>query len=307
MQPLMTVVLGSLTTTFTNLANGQVDSLFQRRVNQRTLDLIYIGIGVTVSTYVSTFCWIVSGENTIRRIRETYMQAILSQNMGFFDTTAPGRIEARLSSDMKVIQEGISEQVGIALSLLSTFITAIIVAFVKDWRLELVVYTILPAMVIFTSLTSRIIDCHMKELLDNGSIAKGLAADILSFPRIAQSFGPVDSLVEMYENTLAALRSPGYYSTFWTAIMLALISQGHKELLSGKVETGAVVNILFAVILAAFALGQRTRHIQVFTAATTAVREVFWTINKSTVEEEHYKKSTSLMTAKRRYWCVTCA
>jgi len=102
----------------------------------------------------------------------------------------------------------------------------------------------------------------MKELLDNGSTAKGLATDILSFPRIAQSFGLVDSLVEIYEKKLAALRSPGYYSTFWTAIMLALIPiilfsayalafwQGHKELISGKVETGAVVNILFAVILA---------------------------------------------------------
>jgi len=82
------------------------------------------------------------------------MRAILSQNMGFFDTTAPGTIEARLSSDMKVIQEGISKQVGIVLSSLSTFITAIIIAFVKDWRLALVVYTILPAMVIFTSLAS---------------------------------------------------------------------------------------------------------------------------------------------------------
>ncbi|XTI89183.1 hypothetical protein V2W45_1343965 [Cenococcum geophilum] len=102
--PLMAVVLGSLTTTFTNLASGQVDSLFQRRVN-----LIYL---------------------------------------------APGTIEARLSFDMKVIQEGISKQVGVVLSSLSTLITAIIIAFVKDWRLALVVYTILPAIVIFTSLTS---------------------------------------------------------------------------------------------------------------------------------------------------------
>ncbi|OCK89202.1 uncharacterized protein K441DRAFT_735891 [Cenococcum geophilum 1.58] len=76
--PLMAVVLGSLTTTFTNLASGQVDSLFQRRVN-----LIYLGIGFTVSSYVSTFCWIVSRENTTCRVRETYMRAILSQNMGF--------------------------------------------------------------------------------------------------------------------------------------------------------------------------------------------------------------------------------
>lgn len=55
---------------------------------------------------------------------------------------------------MKVIQEGISKQVGVVLSSLSTLITAIIIAFVKDWRLALVVYTILPAIVIFTSLTS---------------------------------------------------------------------------------------------------------------------------------------------------------
>lgn len=73
---------------------------------------------------------------------------------GLFDTTAPGTIEARLSFDMKVIQEGISKQVGVVLSSLSTLITAIIIAFVKDWRLALVVYTILPAIVIFTSLTS---------------------------------------------------------------------------------------------------------------------------------------------------------
>jgi len=42
-------------------------------VSKLALDLVYIGIGVLVSTYVGNVLWIISGERISRRIREYYL------------------------------------------------------------------------------------------------------------------------------------------------------------------------------------------------------------------------------------------
>lgn len=73
--------------------------------------------------------WIYTGETTTRRIREGYLQAILRQNVGFFDSIGAGEITTRLTSDMSLCQEGISEKVPISAQFLATFVAGFVVAF----------------------------------------------------------------------------------------------------------------------------------------------------------------------------------
>lgn len=120
-QPLMTLIFGNLTTSFTEygtrLALGQDTTDARSRlfdeVNKDALYLVYIGIGMLVATYIYMAAWIWTGETTTRRIREGYLRSILRQNVGFFDQIGAGEVTTRITSDVHLIQEGISEKVPI--------------------------------------------------------------------------------------------------------------------------------------------------------------------------------------------------
>lgn len=75
------------------------------------MDLFYIGIGVLGTTYIATVCWIISGERISRRIRGRYLQAVLRQNIAFFDRLGAGEVTNRISHDVDLIQDGISDKV----------------------------------------------------------------------------------------------------------------------------------------------------------------------------------------------------
>lgn len=56
----------------------------------------------------------VTGERQAARIRNLYLQAILRQDISFFDKeTNSGEVIARLSGDTVLIQEAMGEKVGI--------------------------------------------------------------------------------------------------------------------------------------------------------------------------------------------------
>lgn len=91
-QPLMTIVFGNLTSSFLAYTNavmtggdvqGAKESL-QADINSDVLYLIYIGIGMFVTTYAYMAAWVYSGEEIAGRIRAAYLKAILRQDVGEF-------------------------------------------------------------------------------------------------------------------------------------------------------------------------------------------------------------------------------
>ena len=58
-----------------------------------------MGVGMSVGTYVSTCCALVSATNQGRKLREAYFQGLLRQDMSWIDTNRPGEAATRLASD----------------------------------------------------------------------------------------------------------------------------------------------------------------------------------------------------------------
>jgi ATP-binding cassette subfamily B (MDR/TAP) protein 1 len=57
-------------------------------------------------------CWMQTGERQSARMRVSYLRAMLSQDVGFFDTDcSTAEIVSRISSDTLLVQDAISEKV----------------------------------------------------------------------------------------------------------------------------------------------------------------------------------------------------
>ena len=71
---------------------------------------------------VEIACWMYTGERQAGALRKKYLEAVLKQDVGFFDTDArTGDIVFSVSTDTLLVQDAISEKVH-SLSFLANFI-----------------------------------------------------------------------------------------------------------------------------------------------------------------------------------------
>ena len=52
-------------------------------------------------TYLYMCVWVYTGEVNSKRIREKYLQAVLRQDIAFFDKVGPGEIATRIQTDTR--------------------------------------------------------------------------------------------------------------------------------------------------------------------------------------------------------------
>src|SRR6185369_4228254 len=122
--PLMTIAFGGIITALAVFAIGaaqttdgeQLDALADQ-MQDTIRDKLYYFIGLGAATFVLSYLqmafWMVAGENQAKRIREKYYAAIMRQDIAFFDAISTGNVTSRISGDISLLQEGISEKVGL--------------------------------------------------------------------------------------------------------------------------------------------------------------------------------------------------
>ncbi|CAG8796754.1 7617_t:CDS:2, partial [Gigaspora rosea] len=67
-----------------------------------------------IMTDYFTLTWLFTGERIARQIREQYFRAVLRQNIAYFDKYGSGEVTTRITSDIHLVQDGISEKVPLA-------------------------------------------------------------------------------------------------------------------------------------------------------------------------------------------------
>ena len=54
-----------------------------------------------VCTYLYMYIWVYTGEVNAKRIRERYLQAVLRQDIAFFDNVGAGEVATRIQTDTR--------------------------------------------------------------------------------------------------------------------------------------------------------------------------------------------------------------
>jgi ATP-binding cassette, subfamily B (MDR/TAP), member 1 len=72
-----------------------------------------------------------TGEHIAAKIRQNYLESCMRQNIGFFDKLGAGEVTTRITADTNLIQDGISEKVGLTMSAVATFLAAFVIG---EWQ-----------------------------------------------------------------------------------------------------------------------------------------------------------------------------
>lgn len=86
---------------------------FMHEVEKSCLNFVYLAFAVLAVAFMEGYCWSRTSERQVLRIRYLYLQAILRQDVGFFDSqeATTSEIINSISKDASHIQEVLSEKV----------------------------------------------------------------------------------------------------------------------------------------------------------------------------------------------------
>ncbi|KFX89951.1 hypothetical protein V495_01201 [Pseudogymnoascus sp. VKM F-4514 (FW-929)] len=289
--PLMTIVFGNLAGQFQGLGTMSKDE-FNHILSHNVLYFVYIAIAEFVTVYISTVGFIYTGDHISSKIRQQYLEACMRQNIGFFDKLGAGEITTRITADTNLVQDGISEKVGLTLAAVATFVTAFVIGFVKYWKLTLILSSTVFAIVFLMGGLSRFIVKYNKKSLESYALGGTIAEEVISSIRNATAFGTQDKLAKQYDEHLAEAEKWGYKVKVTLACMIGGMMgivylnyglafwQGARMIVNGETGLSNILTTLLAIMIGAFSFGNVAPNIQAFTTATSAAAKIFSTIDR---------------------------
>ncbi|KAF2463974.1 P-loop containing nucleoside triphosphate hydrolase protein [Lindgomyces ingoldianus] len=298
--PLMTLVYGNFTASFTSFSVHSVAAKhFQDQINQYTLYFVYLGFASFIMSWISFVGFSYSGERITQQIRELYLRAIFRQNIAFFDFLGPGEVTTRISSDMNIVQDGIGHKIGLFITGVSTFVCAIIIGFIRSWKLSLIMLSGTVALLMIMGLNGTMMKKTQTLSMDEYATAASLAEEILASARNVAAYGTQNRFQQKYKIFLDRASNHDFKAKLWLSLMIADVMailnlqyalafwQGNRFLHNGELGVSSIVTVVMVIMTAGFSIGSTLPHIQAFGAATAAANKVFNTIErKSPIDPE---------------------
>ncbi|KAI1501011.1 multidrug resistance protein [Biscogniauxia marginata] len=291
--PLMTVIFGTLQNTFQNFFQGLVSyDDFVGEMTQLVLYFVYLAIGEFVTVYIATVGFIYTGEHISAKIREHYLESCMRQNIGFFDKIGAGEVTTRITADTNLIQEGISEKIGLTLTAVATFISAFVIGFVFYWKLTLILTSVIFAIMLDMGVGSRFVVKYSKHSIEAYATGGSVAEEVISSIRNAVAFGTEEHLAKKYDGHLIRAEHYGFRKAAVLAIMISVMMwimymnyglsfwMGSQYLIDGVIPLSSVLIIMMSIIIGAFNLGNVAPNLQAFSTAMAAAAKIFNTIDR---------------------------
>lgn len=292
--PLMTIIFGKFISQFNGFAAGNTtpDS-FTNDVNSFVLWFIYLFIARFGLSYITTVAITISATRTVRTFRQAFLAHTIRREIWHFDKQSNGATATQVTTNGNRINQGIAEKLTFAIQSLSMFFSAFIVALAIQWKLTLITMTIIPVILIVTSICIAIDAVQEARITKTYSQAASLAEEAFSSIRTIQAFWAYSKLSDQYNDFLKAAHKEGNkkspnYSVLFTTEYFCVYSgialsfwQGFRMFQSGEIQNaGTVFTVVLSVTIASTSISTLAPQITAFTNASAAASELFGVIDQ---------------------------
>ncbi|KAJ5171412.1 ABC transporter integral membrane type 1 [Penicillium coprophilum] len=308
--PIIGIIFGQLIDDFNAVsceesANSSGDSTDQSDMNSKILLIVYLGIAQFVLIYLHLLCWTMTGARLAQRLREKYLQNLLRQEPSFFDNLPAGEVASRLNTDIQTIRSGTAEKVGICISSFSFFVTAYVVAFIKDSILAAMLLSLIPAYFIMSFVGSYYIEKYTGRMSDYAASAASIASEALNNIVVVHAFGANGRLEKKFSKALKDSETEGLKKANATGIQAGVLYfvayganglafwQGSKQIAesvrtdSAGATVGSVFTVIFVLVEATLLLSQVAPFIHLFTQAVACYHKLRDDIERESLIDGH--------------------
>lgn len=177
--------------------------------NATSLYFVYIGIVRLVATYIYSSLFTYVAYHLTRNVRQSYLRAAFSQEITFYDMGTSGSISQQATTNGKLIQSGIAEKLGIVFQAISTFLAAFVIAFVKQWKLTLILIFMVPTLLIVLGGAGAVDATIETKILQIYAQAGSYAENILGGVRTIEAFSLRSRVIAKYNSYLQDAHTQG--------------------------------------------------------------------------------------------------
>ncbi|XP_057768684.1 ABC transporter B family member 19-like [Salvia miltiorrhiza] len=252
-------------------------------VGKYALYFVFLGLVVCCSSYAEIACWMYTGERQAGALRRKYLEAVLKQDVGFFDTDArTGDIVFSVSTDTLLVQDAISEKVGNFIHYLSTFLAGLVVGFVSAWRLALLSVAVIPGIAFagglyaytLTGLTSKTRESYASA----GVVAEQSIAQVRTVYSYVGESKALSAYSDLIQNTLklgykaGTAKGLGLGCTYGIACMSWALVFWYAGVFirNGQTDGGKAFTAIFSAIVGGMSLGQSFSNLGAFSKGKAA-------------------------------------
>lgn len=251
-----------------------------------------LGIVMWVVSFGVNACWAVAAENQGLRIRQRYYQAIMRQDIGWFDTVKTGELTTRITNDVNLVQDGLGEKFGFVFMNVVAFVVAFIIAFVKGWKLTFICLCVIP----FIVAAAGFLGVHLSKLVseshDKTADSGAIADEVLSGIRTVMAFNGQQREIERYDTKVwDAFKfgrksgfllggSIGCIQFFIFVMYCAGFNFGSWRLRQGEYTPQEVLNVILVLLVGGFMLSGAAPNVSAISTAQGSAAKVYSIIDR---------------------------
>ncbi|PVU93737.1 hypothetical protein BB561_003074 [Smittium simulii] len=164
--------------------------------------LIFVGFAAVmfVFSYLQSVLFSISSEKQTLKIRETYYNSAIRQELGWFDQVSTGDLTTRISSDVSAIQDGIGVKLSYCIQYITNFIGGFILALVRGYKMALVLLAAIPLLMIIGSTMGINVGKYTKLIQDQYAKSGAIATEVISATRTVMAFNAQNRETVRYDN-----------------------------------------------------------------------------------------------------------
>ncbi|XP_063364406.1 ATP-dependent translocase ABCB1-like [Cydia amplana] len=185
-----------------------------------------IGLTVVVSLYIGTAFVEIAAINQIYQIKQAYLRAAMHQDMSYFDQQQTGDFASKMADDILKLEDGIGLKVSTFMYNLTGAISALVMAFLKGWKLTLLCLTMAPVTLVLLMLSGMIANRLVKKEAVESGRASAIAEEVISSVRTVYAYNGQEKEIERYKEPLAKARQIHIKKDISTGLAMSLLTLG---------------------------------------------------------------------------------
>ncbi|KAI0159908.1 P-loop containing nucleoside triphosphate hydrolase protein [Hypoxylon sp. FL1284] len=290
--PLMTIVFGQLVgniaSTRTDLDSESAQQHYSQLISEYVLWMVYLFIGRFVLGYIATLGFRMMSLRISSAMRLAYFKALLSLPVSLLDTQPPGQTAAIITTTANTLQNGISERLAAIIQNASMFVSSIIIAFTRSWKLSLVTSSGLLLIIICYCVTIPFVVKNMKQVEEANIKGSAVASETFGSIRMIAAYGAELKMVKKYQEWVDESKRRGlrlskivamqqgtiYFSvygtfalTFWFAVKLLVNLEINN--------VGTLITVLMCIMMIVMGVGHIAAPISAAARAAGAANILF--------------------------------
>ena len=268
-------------------------------VGAQAARMAYLGCALFFTGFVQQAAWMVNAERCTNRIRVSYLESLLRQEVGWFDQEgrATGALLEQLSSSMDRVNKGIGQKAGVVLQQGTVFFVGLAVGFSFGWKLALVILACAPLLGLAGGFMMTMMTGAKKKEGEAYMRAGALVEEVVGNMRTVVAFSGEERARSAYVRALSGMKRAAAFAGMTAGVgmgmvlfimfcsyALALWYGGRLVLQDAQNYSGGTVLIVFfSVLIGAFGLGQAMPNLSSLVDARVAGGAIFEVIDRSPI------------------------